>query len=355
MARRRFLNGFTLIELLVVIAIIALLVQLLLPAIQAARESARQSVCQNHLRQLALASQQHVSVQGFFPSGGWSDDFMADPNRGYGREQPGSWLFSVLAYCELSAMRDNAVGESMTSADQTPGLAALYASVPEIFYCPSRRSADVYPFRREGPWRWTPRMVPWVVGLTGVTKSDYAVNSGDSIHHAGSTLGDDDFWVPENYEAIKTKEKRWTDTWDPDSKFYQTGVSHYRSEITPTHITDGLSQTYLAGEKFLNPSLYEDVNSVEHKGLMGDNGSAWVGFDWDNHRVAWQPQSLSQPDDYQPQADWEGANGPSLWAFGSAHPGIFHMSFCDGSVQAIGYDIQDAVHRAQANRLDGEF
>jgi len=94
---------------------------------------------------------------------------------------------------------------------------------------------------------------------------------------------------------------------------------------------------------------------VEHKGLMGDNGSAWVGFDWDNHRVAWQPKSLSQPKDYMPQPDSEKWYGPSLWSFGSSHPTIWHMAFCDGSVQAIGYEIEDSVHRAQANRLDGEF
>lgn len=347
--------AFTLIELLVVLAIIALLVQLLLPAIQSARESARQSVCQNNLRQLALASQHHLGVHGFFPSGGWSDDYMADPSRGFGREQPGSWLFSVLSYCELSVVRDQALGESMTSHEMTPGLVALYTSTPEIFYCPSRRNANVYPFRREGPWRWTPRMVPWVATLVGVTKCDYAANSGDSIHHAGSTMGDADFWVPENYVAIKTKEKRWTDTWDPESQFYQTGISHYRSEITPSHVTDGLAKTYLAGEKFLNPSIYEDVNLVEHKGLMGDNGSAWVGFDWDNHRVAWQAKSLSQPKDYRPQIDSDKWNGPSIWAFGSAHPTVWYMAFCDGSVHALSYEIENKVHSAQANRQDGEF
>ena len=52
-------TGFTLVELLVVIAIIGILIAMLLPAIQAAREAARRSSCQNNLRQIGLAMQNH--------------------------------------------------------------------------------------------------------------------------------------------------------------------------------------------------------------------------------------------------------------------------------------------------------
>ncbi|MDX2147508.1 MAG: DUF1559 domain-containing protein [Planctomycetota bacterium] len=48
-------RAFTLIELLVVIAIIAVLIGILLPALGKARQAARQTVCQNNLRQLAIA------------------------------------------------------------------------------------------------------------------------------------------------------------------------------------------------------------------------------------------------------------------------------------------------------------
>jgi prepilin-type processing-associated H-X9-DG protein len=348
----RLRRGISLVELLIVIFIIAILLQLLLPAVQSAREAARKTQCQNNLYQLALGAQLHLDAHGFLPSGGWAGSFTADPNRGYGRNQPGGWAYSILEYIEQGALRQAGKGESMTSATLGSGLKQLHESAPELFYCPSRRIAQAYPPVNSGSSEWGLVVAKGAQDLPRVTKLDYAANSGDSLHHAAKSFGGT-MWSPESYEALESKPQEWTDTNDPESEYYQTGVSYYRSEVKPSQIPDGLAKTYLFGEKYMDPATYEDIREVPDYARLGDNQSAWAGFEWDNHRVSWQPDATKDEKCYQPQSD-AGAVCPAIWAFGSAHAGSLNMAYCDGSVRTINYDIDRDVHRYQANRLDSE-
>ncbi len=118
-------------------------------------------------------------------------------------------------------------------------------------------------------------------------------------------------------------------------------------------ITDGTSNTYLIGEKFLSPTMYEELPSGGN-GRFGDNQGAWSGFEWDHHRVAWNPASSVDPLSYQPRQDTIGVDDPNIYAFGSPHAASLNMAMCDGSVQSISYDIDRNAHRYLANRLDGQ-
>jgi prepilin-type processing-associated H-X9-DG protein len=116
-----------------------------------------------------------------------------------------------------------------------------------------------------------------------------------------------------------------------------TGISFLRSQIGAADVTDGLSSTYYAGEKYIDARRY--TAGDDH----GDNENALVGFDNDLFRTA--------PLNYPPQRDQPGVE--NTFAFGSAHPSGLNMAFCDGSVQRISYDIDPEIHRRLANRRDG--
>lgn len=359
------LRGFTLVELLVVIAIIGILVALLLPAIQAAREAARRSQCKDHLKNLALGCLLHEDAHGFLPSGGWRYNYSADPLRGYGEEQPGSWLYSVLPFIEEQDVRNLGDGQAYGSALYQEMIKQLHQSPITIFHCPSRRPARLYPHAwgaATAMWEQT-----WLIPLLtdGVVKTDYAASSGDALVSAGGGIGSGDQMWPistTTYAQIASS-AQWTKTGCTLTvsafgarrpKMCQSGVSFYRSQVKTSQIPDGTSQTYMLGEKLMSPDLYDSATNARYG--LGDNQSAYSGYEWDMHRVAWyRPDLPDKAEDYQPRPDSIGLpDNPYLYAFGSAHPGSMSMAMCDGSVQSISYEIDPDTHRYLANRLDGE-
>jgi len=358
--------GFTLVELLVVIAIIGILVALLLPAVQAAREAARRSQCKNQLKQMGLACLLHVDTHGFLPSGGWGTLFVADPSRGYGKDQPGSFYYSVFSYLENNALRDLGRGTTLGTPQWEEALTKLVATPIDTFNCPSRRPARTY------PTTWgslAPEVNFLKTTATQVAKGDYAANGGDSAMNATLNSFGISISAPSSYVNAASPLvflNKFANTKDEfiggaRNRAYMTGVIYLRSEVKLSKITDGTSKTYLIGEKFLSPRGYQDDAALDATSRIGDNKSLYAGFEEDNQRLAHNVDlgtgggstNDNNPIHFQPSQDTDDLIWPNVVAYGSAHPGGLNMAFCDGSVRTISYDIDSLTHRWQANRMDG--
>ncbi len=328
-AIRRGRSAFTLVELLVVITIIGILIALLLPAVQAAREAARRAQCSNNLKQLALGALNHESAQGFLPTGGWDQDWVGHPDRGFGPRQPGGWVYNVLPFVEQQALHDlGATGSGLTIEAAN---AQRVATPVATFNCPTRRRAVVFPFAPLAghyPSNGAPKLCN-PVGM--VARSDYAINGGDCVRwHTTSpaTLaqGDDPAFV-------------WNDM------ARHTGVSYQRSQVTVAEVRDGTSNTFLIGEKNINPDFYANGSD------WGDNDNMYCADEADMIRFSDSVTGCDAMGLKPPTQDRPGL--ATAWLnFGSAHAGALNMSFCDGSVRAVSYSIDLEVYRRLGNRKD---
>ena len=312
-------RAFTLVELLVVITIISILIALLLPAVQAAREAARQVQCKNHLKELTLGMLNAEEAHGIIPTGGWFWQWAGEPERGIDRHQPGGWCFNVLPYIEQQSLHDMGLG--LTGSQRIAAITTRCETPLAVFHCPTRRPPVTYQDAVNGGYYCT-------AGETftpqRTARGDYAASVGDPTIVWGRS-GPRSLEQEENYEE-------WVDPTE------LSGVCFQRSEIAMHDISDGTSNTYMLGEKYVNPDRYNDAI------FMYDNETVYCGAGGDNYRDT-TPIFGGPP--LQDQA------GYYSLGFGSAHATGCHMSFCDGSVRLVNYTINPVIHCYLSNRHDG--
>jgi prepilin-type N-terminal cleavage/methylation domain-containing protein/prepilin-type processing-associated H-X9-DG protein len=333
-------RGFTLIELLIVIAIISLLLQMALPAIEASREAARRTQCMNNLKQVALAFQTHEATHGYFPTSGWGRGWMGLPDRGFGLKQPGGWVYNILPFIEQQQVRDLGAGLKPASDEQREALLKVAETALPLFNCPSRRLLTLYPFVDDFIPRYLPQRCGQEPFPCRVARSDYAANAGNIYHFVHRATGP---------KTLKGGDGPWKPEWiygGPEGKTALTGISYQRSMVRLAEITDGASNTYCIGEKYVPIPFYKTGE------WYSDNGTMFLGQDYDVNRWSGDQVEVDSPL-VTPSRDSE--SEMLMAAFGSAHPSGFQMAFCDGSVQLISYDGDAKVHLLRGGRNDDEM
>ncbi|MCM2372660.1 DUF1559 domain-containing protein [Aporhodopirellula aestuarii] len=234
--------GFTLVELLVVIAIIGILVGLLLPAVQAAREAARRMSCSNNFKQLGLGVHNYHSAFNQIPmqSGGTTNAVNAntpspesDVAGGHNRFRL-SWLVGLTPYIEQQALWEQISNPLDPNEDGTAPF--FQAMGPSPARSLTDHAADPYQ-----PWLTN---VPTLrcpsdpgVGLPAQGRTNYAASLGDSLHHSHyGHIRDDDGLL------------EGSSNWERNAGAACRGFFRSRSVRRFSDITDGLSNTFCAGE-----------------------------------------------------------------------------------------------------------
>ncbi len=307
------LRGFTLIELLVVIAIIAILIALLLPAVQQAREAARRTQCKNNLKQIGLAMHNYHDVYNTFPPG-YISPTTPDSNTSseiglYG------WGAFILPYVEQSNLYTslNVGNVPLHQNLSTPqGVATLQVPQPG-FRCPSDTGPGVNNF---------------ISSLAGAVNW-YNLN----VTPDGTTL------IPiatANYVMVAGTGSSTTPPANPNNRVNSPmppgGVAFKNSKIGFRDITDGTSNTLLAGERAwkYGPIMAGAGNVIGFSARVNDQsgnaniktgalaviGIGYDGINWSATNAAHQPRGFS-----------------------SNHVGGAQFVLCDGSVRFISENI----------------
>jgi prepilin-type processing-associated H-X9-DG protein len=303
--------------------IIGILIGLLMPAVQSARETARVAQCANNLKQLGLACLAHEQANKFLPSSGWGWEWIGDPNRGFGQKQPGGWLYNVLPYMDQQALHNQGMGLPSQSSASMSALQLQFITPLAMINCPTRRKAQLFAFAPD----FNAGIVPFNANIANaVTRTDYCANSGDAMNCY--------YWPgPASLAAGDAVGFAWHNA----AADGLTGVSYERSLVKMASITDGASNTYLLGEKYLNPNDYFTGHDY------ADNECATAGYDNDTNRCGYLGQT--------PLQDTPGV--ADNFCFGSAHSSGAQFVFCDGSIHTISYFIDGETHRRLSNRQDG--
>lgn len=315
-------SGITLLETLVVIGIIGILLAILIPAVQFAREAGRRAACQNNLRQLALAIQEHHSARGEVPNL-YNGTFHQNPPTHFDQFHFHSWQSAILPH-----LGENAVFESLAFelAATALGNQASIDTPIATFVCPSTTTINEF--------------------VSGMGRYN---NGGPAVDLTGTAARSD-------YEAIagfRERSPRPPAHFLDDVALGAWGEPDYGNSLHPmrfkpsrfSELVDGLSNTVLVGERSGRPDTHlRGKPSIPFSPVLGSPGFA------EHHQAAW---GVSTHILYL-VVDKIGVNEHNQRGLYAFHSGGANIALADGSVRLLADSTDVEIVKAIVTRSGRE-
>lgn len=295
-------TGLTLVELLVVVAIISILIAMILPAVQQVREGARRVLCQNNLRQQALASLNYSTA---------NDDHLPPLWKTANRDQWDNfpWRLDIFPFIEAGNLNPTLVLDQLPLSDVN--LPAAESQLP-IFQCPS-----------------TPES-PRIIEAMGseVSSSRYTDLRVAACDYSAifETRGEDEEDLRDLLAAA------WHPPSEPD---FGMGAVLRTQPASLTSIGDGLSSTILLFEQAAKPAEYDRQRNVRIRPIPRDAEGPWA------------TSESGSVFEYQVNE----SNIDGLYGF---HV-VTHIALCDGSVHGLRAETEEAIVAALITRNGREI
>lgn len=327
-------GGLTLVELLAVIAIIGLLVGLLMPALQSARESSRLTTCTSNIKTLALASLSHLEHIGTFPSDGWpgaASPQLANASRGFNEDQGGGWLFNILPFMDLETLRNQDFNATSRMS-------------PTVLGCPTTVAPGATAIPDNSSWNRigltcyagcmgsisrNPDLCGNLPDGTPINASQLDALGREARETAYPTFTNYAHRIANVNDGVN-KPSNSCGTLHNRGNTYNTGVICSFGRVRAAHVTDGLGNTLLCGER----PIHSNNLLVVTGNMPCDGAGPWPrNFSHTNLKSTWNG----------PRPFIPGMTAGCDYTFGSRHGTTFAAAFCDGSVRQVGYEV-DAVN-----------